>query len=323
MGQILVMGGAGYIGSHTLKHLKDKGYDALAADNLSCGHKEAVLDAELVVADLMDKASLKKLFDEHDIEAVVHFAAFSLVGESVTEPAKYYYNNVVGTLNLLDAMLAHNVKKIVFSSTCATYGNPEYVPMDEKHRQFPINPYGQTKLVIENIFKDYAKAYGLKYIALRYFNAAGADESGLIGESHSPESHLIPLVLKAIKGERENIKVFGNDYDTPDGTCLRDYIHVNDLAEAHRLALEKLEDYQGFINLGTGIPTSVKEIIKAAEKVSGRPCPTVMDKRREGDPAKLYADNKLAYEVLGWQPEYLNLEDIIRTAWNWELNRRF
>lgn len=323
MGQILVMGGAGYIGSHTLKHLREQGYDAFAADNLSCGHLEAVLDAELVTADLMDKTSLNKVFDEHTIDAVIHFAAFSLVGESVVEPSKYYYNNVVGTLNLLDVMLSHNVKKIVFSSTCATYGNPDYVPMDEKHKQSPINPYGQTKLIIENIFKDYAKAYGLKYIALRYFNAAGADESGLIGESHNPESHLIPLVLKAIKGERENIKVFGNDYDTPDGTCLRDYIHVNDLASAHRLALEKLDNYQGFINLGTGIPTSVMEIIKAAEKVSGKKCPTVMAARREGDPAKLYADNKTACEVLGWKPEYLKLEDIIRTAWNWELNRRF
>lgn len=317
------MGGAGYIGSHTLKHLRQHGYDAFAADNLSCGHREAVLDADLAKADLMDKASLKKLFDENEIDAVIHFAAFSLVGESVTAPAKYYYNNVVGTLNLLEAMLAHNVNKIVFSSTCATYGNPDYVPMDEKHRQSPINPYGQTKLVIENIFKDYAKAYGLKYIALRYFNAAGADESGLIGESHNPESHLIPLVLKAIKGERENIKIFGNDYDTPDGTCLRDYIHVNDLAEAHRLALEKVNEYQGFINLGTGIPTSVLDIVKTAEKVSGKPCPAVMDKRREGDPAKLFADNKMARDVLGWQPKYLDLEDIVRTAWNWELNRKF
>ncbi len=323
MGKVLVMGGAGYIGSHTLKHLKEKGYDVLAADNLATGHKEAVLDSELVIADLLDLDSLKKLFSSYKIDAIIHFAAFSLVGESVTDPGKYYRNNVVGTLNLLDTMREFGVDKIVFSSTCATYGNPLHTPMDEKHPQSPINPYGQTKLAIENVFRDYHKAYGLKYIALRYFNAAGADEEGLIGESHSPESHLIPLVLKAIKGERADIKVFGNDYDTPDGTCLRDYIHVNDLSLAHRLALEKLDKYQGFINLGTGIPTSVYEIIKAAEKVSGKACPISIAPRREGDPAELYANNKLAQDILGWHPQYINIEDIVRTAWNWELNRRF
>lgn len=323
MKQILVMGGAGYIGSHTLKHLRERGFDAFAADNLATGHKEAVLDAELVKADLLNKSSLDKMFDTHEVEAVVHFAAFSLVGESVTDPAKYYRNNVVGTLNLLDSMRAHGVHKIVFSSTCATYGNPVAVPMDEHHPQQPINPYGQTKFVIEKIFEDYRKAYGLKYIALRYFNAAGTDESGLIGESHSPESHLIPLVLQAVSGKRENIKVFGTDYDTPDGTCLRDYIHVADLAEAHRLALEKLDEFQGCINLGTGIPTSVMEIIRAAEKVCGKKCPMVVSERRAGDPAKLYADNRFARQILGWIPKYLNIEDIIRTAWNWEQHRRF
>lgn len=323
MGKILVMGGAGYIGSHTLRHLKENGYDVLAADNLATGHKEAVLDSELVIADLLDLESLKRLFSSYQIDAVIHFAAFSLVGESVTDPAKYYRNNVVGTLNLLDVMREFGVNKIVFSSTCATYGNPLYTPIDEKHPQSPINPYGQTKLAIEKIFCDYQKSYGLKYIALRYFNAAGADEDGLIGESHSPESHLIPLVLKAIKGERADIKVFGNDYATPDGTCLRDYIHVTDLALAHRLALEKLGEYQGFINLGTGIPTSVYEIIKAAEKISGKACPVTIAPRREGDPAELYANNKLAQDILGWHPRYTNIEDIVRTAWNWELNRRF
>ena len=320
---ILVMGGAGYIGSHTLKVLKDKGYDVVTADNLSCGHKEAVLDARLEICDLMDKDSLRRVFAKHKIDTVIHFAAFSLVGESVSNPQKYYHNNVIGTLNLLDIMMENQVDKIVFSSTCATYGVPHYTPIDEKHPQAPINPYGQTKFTIENILKDYQKAYGLKYIALRYFNAAGADESGLIGESHNPESHLIPLVLQAISGKREHIKVFGTDYDTPDGTCLRDYIHVNDLAEAHRLAVEKVNDYQGFINLGTGKPTSVMEIIRAAEEVSGQTCPVVMDKRREGDPAVLYADNAKAKEVLGWQPQYLDIKDIIRTAWHWETNRRF
>ena len=323
MKKILVVGGAGYIGSHTLRHLVHKGYGCVALDNLSCGHKEAVDDVPLEMADLLDKSSLKNVFDKYDINAVIHFAAFSLVGESVSNPQKYYQNNVCGTLNLLDVMLEHNVKKIVFSSTCATYGNPQYLPMDEKHPQNPINPYGQTKLVIEKIFGDYASAYGLKYIALRYFNAAGASTDAKIGESHNPESHLIPLVLKAIKGERECVKIFGNDYDTPDGTCLRDYIHVDDLAEAHRLALEKLDTYQGFINLGTGVPTSVLEIITAAERVTQKKCPAVVERRRPGDPARLYADNLKAQEILKWKPQYTNIEDIIRTAWNWEVNRKF
>lgn len=323
MQKILIVGGAGYIGSHTLKHFIQKGYDCVVLDNLVCGHTEAVAGAPLEKADLMDRVSLKYVFDKYDIGAVIHFAAYSLVGESVENPQKYYQNNVTGTLNLLDVMLEHGVKKIVFSSTCATYGNPQYMPIDEKHPQAPINPYGQTKLTIENIFRDYAKAYGLKYIALRYFNAAGAAPDGCIGESHSPESHLIPLVLKAIKGERENIRVFGNDYDTPDGTCLRDYIHVDDLAAAHRLALEKIDDFCGALNLGTGIPTSVTDIIKAAEKVTGKPCPVVFDGRRAGDPARLYADNKKSKEILGWIPQYTDIEDIIRTAWNWEVDRKF
>ena len=321
---ILVFGGAGYIGSHTVKHLLDNGYSCVVADNLIYGHREAVDPrAEFVHADLADKYSLQQLFDTHKIEAVIHFAAFTYVGESVTDPQKYYINNVVGTTNLLNAMLQHGVKKIVFSSTCATYGEPQYIPMDEKHPQSPINPYGRTKLMIEQIFADYERAHGLKHIALRYFNAAGCAQDGSIGESHNPETHLIPLVLKAIKGERANIKIFGTDYDTPDGTCLRDYIHVEDLALAHRLALEKLDDYSGCINLGTGIPTSVKEIISAAENVSGLKCPVEIAPRRAGDPAKLYADNRKAKEILGWQPRYTQIEDIISTAWNWETHRKF
>ena len=321
---ILVFGGAGYIGSHTVKHLLDNGYSCVVADNLIYGHREAVDPrAEFVHADLADKYSLQQLFNTHKIEAVIHFAAFTYVGESVTDPQKYYINNVVGTTNLLNAMLQHGVKKIVFSSTCATYGEPQYIPMDEKHPQSPINPYGRTKLMIEQIFADYERAYGLKHIALRYFNAAGCAQDGSIGESHNPETHLIPLVLKAIKGERANIKIFGTDYDTPDGTCLRDYIHVEDLALAHRLALEKLDDYSGCINLGTGIPTSVKEIISAAENVSGLKCPVEIAPRRAGDPAKLYADNRKAKEILGWQPRYTQIEDIISTAWNWETHRKF
>lgn len=323
MKNILVMGGAGYIGSHTVRHLQTHGYNCIVADNLIYGHREAVSASSFELADLLDKASLRTVFNKYRIDAVVHFAAFTYVGESVENPRKYYENNVVGTLNLLDVMLDHDVKKIVFSSTCATYGNPQYMPLDEKHPQAPINPYGRSKFVIEKIFEDYGRAYGLKYAALRYFNAAGASKDGQIGESHSPETHLIPLVLKAIKGERDCIKVFGTDYDTPDGTCLRDYVHVEDLAAAHRLALEKLDEFQGFLNLGTGIPTSVLEIIRAAEKVSGRKCPVVYEKRRAGDPAVLYAANEEARRVLGWKPEYTDIEEIIHTAWNWEMNRKF
>ena len=321
---ILVMGGAGYIGSHTVRHLLDNGYQVVVADNLIYGHREAVDPrAEFIYADLLDKFSLQQLFASRTIEAVINFAAFTYVGESVNNPQKYYVNNVIGTLNLLNAMLQHGVKKIVFSSTCATYGEPQYIPIDEKHPQNPINPYGRTKLMIEQIFADYEQAYGLQHIALRYFNAAGCASDGSIGESHSPETHLIPLVLKAITGERPCIKIFGTDYDTPDGTCLRDYIHVEDLALAHRLALEKLDHYSGCINLGTGIPTSVKNIIAAAEKISGRQCPVEIAARRAGDPAKLYADNRLAQQILGWKPKYTAIEDIINTAWNWEINRKF
>jgi len=321
---ILVIGGAGYIGSHTVRELLNNRYEVVVADNLIYGHREAVDErARFVHADLLDPYSLENLFKDHLIDAVIHFAAFAYVGESVHEPEKYYANNVVGTLNLLHAMLAHNVKKIVFSSTCATYGEPQYTPIDEQHIQVPINPYGRTKLMIEQIFSDYERAYGLEHIALRYFNAAGCSADGKIGESHTPETHLIPLVLKAITGERKDIKVFGTDYDTPDGTCIRDYIHVEDLALAHRLALEKLGGYNGCINLGTGIGTSVREIITAAEEVSGKKCPIEYAPRRAGDPARLFANNTKAKEILGWQPKYTNIKDIIQTAWNWELNRRY
>lgn len=318
------MGGAGYIGSHTVRHLLDCGYSVVVADNLIYGHREAVdARAEFVEADLMEPASLTHLFEAHAFEAVIHFAAFAYVGESVTEPHKYYRNNVVGTLNLLAAMLAHGVKKIVFSSTCATYGEPSYTPIDEKHPQAPINPYGRSKLMVEQIFADYERAYGLQHIALRYFNAAGAAADGAIGESHNPETHLIPLVLKAITGERPSIKVFGTDYDTPDGTCIRDYIHVEDLAQAHRLAVEKLGEYSGCINLGTGVGSSVREIIAAAERVNGKTCPVEYVERRPGDPARLYADNAKARAILGWQPQYTDIESIICTAWVWENNKKY
>jgi len=322
--KILVMGGAGYIGSHTVRHLIDNGYEVVVADNLIYGHLDAVDErAKFVHSDLLDIVSLDRLFNDNKIDAVIHFAAFAYVGESVNSPEKYYYNNVVGTINLLRAMINHDVKKIVFSSTCATYGEPKYTPIDENHPQNPINPYGRTKLMIEQIFDDYEHAYGLEHIALRYFNAAGCSKDGKIGESHTPETHLIPLVLKAITGERDSIKVFGTDYDTPDGTCIRDYIHVEDLANAHRLAVEKLGSYNGCINLGTGVGTSVKEIIVAAEKISGKKCPVEYVARRPGDPARLFANNTKAKEILNWEPKYKNIEDIIETAYNWELNRRY
>ncbi len=320
---ILVVGGAGYIGSHTARHLTESGYECVVLDNLVHGHREAVLTSHFERGDLADKASLRAVFKKYPIDAVLHFAAYAYVGESVSNPQKYYQNNLAGTLNLLDVMLECGVKKIVFSSTCATYGEPQYTPMDEAHPQKPINPYGATKRMIERAMEDYAAAYGLKYIALRYFNAAGCSADGVLGESHSPETHLIPLVLQAIKGERENIQVFGTDYDTPDGTGIRDYIHVADLASAHRLALEKLDAFVGCLNLGTGVGTSVKEIIAAAEKITGKKCPVVYAARRAGDPAVLYAANKKAVEVLGWRPQYARIEDIVRTAWHWEQNRRY
>lgn len=325
MKTILVAGGAGYIGSHTVKYLMKQGYNTVVVDNLVYGHKEAVLTPNFEQIDLADKEALDKIFKKYKIDAVIHFAAYTYVGESVTQPQKYYWNNVVNTLNLLDAMIENGVKNIVFSSTCATYGNPQYVPIDEKHPQNPINPYGNTKFMMEKIMHDYDRAYGLKYVSLRYFNAAGCDKDGELGESHEPETHLIPLVLKAIKGERDNITVFGTDYDTPDGTCIRDYIHVEDLADAHMLAVEKLfEDKTSHcINLGTGIGTSVMEIIKAAEEVTGKKVPVIYGKRREGDPAKLYASNEKSKEILNWNPKYINVKDLIKTAWDWEQNRKF
>lgn len=324
MQTILVVGGAGYIGSHTVKELLDNGKNVIVFDSLIYGHREAVDKRAIFVhGDLLDVFSLQAVFKKYKIDAVVHFAAFINVGESVQDPQKYYINNVTGTINLLNAMLANQCKKIVFSSTCAIYGEPKYMPLDELHSQNPINPYGKTKLMIEQIFADYEKAYELKYIALRYFNAAGASHDCSAGESHTPETHLIPLVLKAIKGEIPHINVFGTDYDTKDGTCIRDYVHVEDLAAAHRLALEKLDTYCGGINLGTGIGTSVQEIIDAAERVTRKKCPVIYGQRRAGDPAELFAENKKAKEILGWELKYTNMETILETAWNWEMNRKF
>lgn len=325
MKTILVAGGAGYIGSHTVKYLLKNDYNVVVVDNLVYGHKEAVLTKNFEQIDLKDKEALDAVFKKYKINAVIHFAAYTYVGESVVYPQKYYWNNVVNTLNLLDAMIENDIKNIVFSSTCATYGNPQYTPIDEKHPQAPINPYGKTKLMMEQIMADYETAYGLKYVALRYFNAAGCDVDGELGESHDPETHLIPLVLKAIKGEIPQINVFGTDYDTSDGTCIRDYIHVEDLANAHMLAVEKLfsDNTSQCINLGTGIGTSVKEIIKASEEVTGKKVPLVYGERRAGDPAKLYASNQKAKEVLSWNPKYTDVKDIIKTAWLWEKNKKF
>lgn len=318
------MGGAGYIGSHTVKHLLDHGYHVTVADNLVYGHRRAVdKRADFYHADLLDEYSLSSLFSSNKFDAVVHFAAFAYVGESVKNPSKYYINNVIGSINLLNCMLKHGVNKIVFSSTCATYGEPVKLPISEDHSQKPINPYGRSKLMIEQIFLDFEKAYGLQHITLRYFNAAGASISGEIGESHNPETHLIPLVLKAIRGEMPFIKVFGNDYKTKDGTCVRDYIHVEDLALAHRLALEKLGNYSGCINLGAGIGSTVMDVIHSAESITKKKCPIEIVHRRAGDPAMLYADNHMAKEILGWAPKFSDLNTIISTAWNWECNKKF
>ena len=322
---ILITGGAGYIGSHCALDLTRASYECVVLDNLSYGHEKAITTENFCKTDLSNIEEIREVFKKYPIKAVIHFAAFAYVGESVENPQKYYYNNVVNTLNLLNVMLENNVKKIVFSSTCATYGNPEYVPINEKHPQNPINPYGTTKLIIEKILQDYDKAYGLKYIALRYFNASGADNEANIGESHSPETHLIPLVLEAASKKRDCIKVFGDDYETPDGTCIRDYIHVNDLADAHRLAVKKLIDgaESDFYNLGIGKGFSVKEIIEVSEKITGKAINKEFVERREGDPPTLVADNKKAKQELSWNPQFTEIEDIIKTAWNWELNRRY
>lgn len=319
---ILVTGGAGYIGSHTVRRLRGKGYDVVVYDNLSKGHRWAVKDAELVVGDILDYAKVCEVIKKYGIDSVIHFAAFSLVGESMQDPQMYYVNNVSGTISLLRAMINCGVKKIVFSSTAAVYGEPKEVPIEEDSPLNPTNVYGRTKLMIESILKDYEMAYGLKCVILRYFNAAGADDKGDIGEDHSPETHLIPLVLKAAKGERENIRVFGSNYNTPDGTCIRDYIHVNDLADAHILALESLREGRSNIyNLGNGNGFSVKEVIKAAEKVTGKSIKQVDDDRRAGDPAVLIASSEKIKRELGWSPVYTDLEAIIQTAWDWEIKK--
>lgn len=323
---ILVTGGAGYIGSHTVLALKQAGFDVIILDNLVYGHRdlvEKVLQVKLVVGDTGDRALLDDLFKAHDVAAVIHFSAYAYVGESVSDPAKYYRNNVLGTLTLLEAMLAASVKKFVFSSTCATYGVPEVVPIPEDHPQNPINPYGATKLMVERILSDFDVAYSFKSVRFRYFNAAGADPNGRLGEDHNPETHLIPLVLQTALGKRESISVFGTDYPTPDGTCIRDYIHVSDLADAHVLGLEYLlkgGDSEVF-NLGNGNGFSVKEVIETAKLVTAKDIKVVECDRRPGDPPALIGSGDKAKKILGWNPQYSSLKEILTHAWQWHQNR--
>lgn len=323
---ILVTGGAGYIGSHTVLALKLAGFDVIVLDNLVYGHRdlvEQVLQVKLVPGDINDQALLNDLFKTHEIAAVMHFSAYAYVGESVTDPAKYYRNNVTGTLTLLEAMLAASVKKFVFSSTCATYGVPQVVPIPEDHPQNPINPYGATKLMVERILSDFDGAYDFKSVRFRYFNAAGAHPEGLLGEDHNPETHLIPLVLLAALGKRESISVFGTDYPTPDGTCIRDYIHVTDLADAHVLGLEYLlkGGNSEVFNLGNGNGFSVKEVIDTAKTVTRKDIKVVECDRRPGDPPSLIGSGEKARKILGWNPQYSSLEDILSHAWQWHQKR--
>ena len=332
MKTILVTGGAGYIGSHLVVELLQQNYEVVVVDNLSTSNKKSLdnikkitkKDFKFYQCDIKDIDAMNKVFKENDIDAVVHFAAYSLVGESMTTPLKYYDNNIYGTKCLLESMIENNVKKIVFSSTAAVYGEPKQVPILESNKTEPTNTYGETKLAIEKMMSWCDKAYGVKYVALRYFNACGAHPTGLIGENHNPESHLIPIILQVPNGKREFISVFGDDYDTKDGTCVRDYIHVCDLADAHILAVNYLLDgnESNVFNLGNGVGFSVKEVITETEKVVGKPISSKMDGRRAGDPATLTASSKKAQEVLGWKPKMNDLNQIIATAWNWHKNHK-
>ena len=316
---VLVTGGAGYIGSHTCKSLRRAGYLPVVYDNLIYGHEWAVRWGPLERGDILDRGRLDEVFEKYLPDAVVHFAAFAYVGESVTSPRKYYRNNVVGSLTLLEAMQDHGVGDIVFSSTCATYGVPEALPIREQTEQRPINPYGASKLMVERMLVDFDAAYATKSIILRYFNAAGADPDNEIGENHDPETHLLPLVLDAASGRRNNISVFGTDYPTPDGTCVRDYIHVSDLAEAHVSALQALlaGNRSEVYNLGNGRGFSVKEVINSVERVTGLAVPAVFGERRAGDPASIVSDASRAREELGWRPRIPEIDEIVRTAWSW------
>ncbi len=316
--KVLVVGGAGYVGSHTVRLLQNEGHDVWVYDNLSRGHREAVPAGRLIEGNLSDRGLLLQVMRDKEIEAVMHFAAYALVNESVQHPAMYYQNNVSAALDLLEAMRQAGVWRFVFSSTTATYGQPEKIPIAESTPQRPINPYGFTKLVIEHALTDYANAYGFGVAALRYFNAAGASDDGSIGEDHDPESHIIPIVLQVALGQRDSISVYGDDYPTPDGTCVRDYIHVNDLGSAHLAALKLLSPGANLqMNLGTGQGTSVMEVIDACRSVTGHPIPVQIAPRREGDPACLVADATLARKTLNWTPKYTTIQSIVETAWHW------
>jgi len=316
--RILVTGGAGYIGSHSVRLFLDKGHDVWVYDNLCFGHRLAVPADRLIVADLKDVHRLDHVLLENRIDAVVHFAAFTFVGESVQQPAKYWQNNLVNTVNLLDCMRRQGIGRFVFSSTAATFGTPAAMPITEETPQQPINPYGASKLAVEHVLDDYARAYDLGFAALRYFNASGAHPSGAIGEDHSPETHLIPLVIQAALGKRPHIEIFGDDYPTPDGTCVRDYIHVDDLAAAHLLALEKITPGAVFkYNLGIGRGYSVREVIQTVEEVTGKKVPVKIGARRAGDPPTLVASSEKIQQDLGWKPAYTDLKAIVETAWKW------
>ncbi|MFA9463223.1 MAG: UDP-glucose 4-epimerase GalE [Velocimicrobium sp.] len=320
---ILVLGGAGYIGSHTVYELIGMGEDVVIIDNLQTGYREAIHPkARFYEGDIRDRAFLDSVFEKEKIDAVIHFAASSLVGESVTNPLKYYDNNLCGTKVLLDAIVSHGIDKIVFSSTAATYGEPERIPILETDRTLPTNPYGETKLSMEKMFQWVGNAHGLRFVSLRYFNACGAHVSGKIGEAHNPESHLIPLILQVPNNQRESISVFGDDYETKDGTCVRDYIHVTDLAKAHILAVEYLKKgmESNIFNLGNGVGFTVNEVIETARRVTKHPIPAVISPRRAGDPAQLIASSEKAKEVLLWEPVHNNIEEIIASAWNWHKN---
>lgn len=317
---ILVLGGAGYIGSHTVYELIDNGADVVVADNLQTGHLQALHPkARFYEGDIRDKAFLDNLFKKEKIDAVIHFAANSLVGESMVEPLKYYDNNLYGTMILLKSMVENGIDKIVFSSTAATYGEPESIPILETDKTEPTNTYGETKLSMEKMFKWVSQAHGMRYVSLRYFNACGAHLSGKIGEAHNPESHLIPIILQVPNGQRKSVAIYGEDYNTKDGSCVRDYIHVTDLAQAHIIAVKYLENggESNVFNLGNGVGFSVKEVIETARKVTGHPIPAVVSSRRAGDPAVLIASSTKAKEILGWTPKHDSLEEIIATAWKW------
>lgn len=318
---VLVTGGAGYVGSHVSKALACAGLAPVVFDNLSMGHRWAVKWGPLVEGDLADSQSISRAIRQHNIDAVMHLAASAYVGESMTDPRKYFENNTRNTMNLLGSMLDHGVKYIVFSSTCATYGNPTSIPMGESHPQQPVNPYGDSKYFVERMLEWYSQAYSIQYVALRYFNAAGADPDGEIGEVHDPETHLVPLVIEAAQGKRKHLGVFGSDYPTPDGTAVRDYIHVKDLGTAHVLAVKYLQSggYSMALNLGTGIGHSVLDVVQSVERISGRRVPVVQEPRRPGDPPILVADARKAKEVLDWSPQHSDMDMIVDTAWRWSV----